>query len=244
MKVLLGLVLFFVIISGVVTAYSQSDTIPVWIKGVAGFWAEDRITDSEFVEALKFLIESGIIQVDDPKVKQLEKENMELRQKIELIESEEIQPETTDVMPPPEKDELAYITTDRQEYGLGDTIQVKGTFERSVPSKSIDGTLVDHQSVKIIIIGSDTLYSSSSIICTNSNHEVYLKFPNVVYGKFYDFDFINDIAEKCNIDDDGGFLFDFEVTGDYFSGVHYAQISIGFGEGWDLIEHSEPFTIK
>ena len=47
---------------------------------------EDKITDLEFIEALEFLIESGIIKVADPRVLELEKENSELRQKIELFE--------------------------------------------------------------------------------------------------------------------------------------------------------------
>ena len=86
LKILIGILLSFIIISGIGVSYSQSDSIPTWIKGVAGYWVEDKITDLEFIEALEFLIESGIIKVADPRVLELEKENSELRQKIELFE--------------------------------------------------------------------------------------------------------------------------------------------------------------
>ena len=44
---------------------SSADTelIPNWIKNTAGFWANDQISDSEFVTALEYLIEKGTIQV-------------------------------------------------------------------------------------------------------------------------------------------------------------------------------------
>ncbi len=68
------------------TAYSQGNEIPEWIKSIAGFWAEDRITDSEFIDALELLIEQGIIHIDDSqKIQELEKENADLRQRIEAI---------------------------------------------------------------------------------------------------------------------------------------------------------------
>lgn len=47
-----------------VIAQSESDVIPSWVKGVANFWVEGNITDSEFIEAIKFLIESEIIVID------------------------------------------------------------------------------------------------------------------------------------------------------------------------------------
>ncbi len=55
----------------VVSAQSQYD-IPLWVKNVAGFWANDEITDNEFGEGLTFLIDNEIISV--PKITELEKE--------------------------------------------------------------------------------------------------------------------------------------------------------------------------
>ncbi len=71
-----------------ISAQSQSE-IPAWVKGVANFWAEGNINDSEFGEAISFLIEQGIIKVDmpeqanndtlDKKISKLESENTKLR---------------------------------------------------------------------------------------------------------------------------------------------------------------------
>ena len=52
----------------VITAFplavtAQSDAIPSWIKNTAGWWAEDQISETEFVNSIEYLIDSGIIQV-------------------------------------------------------------------------------------------------------------------------------------------------------------------------------------
>ena len=42
---------------------AQSSEIPDWIKGVAGFWADGQTTDGDFINALEYLIDEGIIAV-------------------------------------------------------------------------------------------------------------------------------------------------------------------------------------
>ncbi len=37
--------------------------IPVWVKNTAGWWANDQITDSDFVDGLQFLIQNDIIKL-------------------------------------------------------------------------------------------------------------------------------------------------------------------------------------
>lgn len=71
-----------------ISAQSQYD-IPSWVKGVAGFWAEDKISDDEFGEGLAFLIDNEVIKV--PKIQelqneisQLKAENSELRDKLNM----------------------------------------------------------------------------------------------------------------------------------------------------------------
>ncbi len=55
----------------ITTIFAQSSyEIPSWVKGIAGFWSEGKISDSEFGEGLTFLINSGIIDI--PKIEQLE----------------------------------------------------------------------------------------------------------------------------------------------------------------------------
>ena len=63
-------------------------SIPSWVKGVAGFWAEDKITDADFGEGLSFLINQEIIKVPEmeslkQRVAQLEAENAQLQSQLE-----------------------------------------------------------------------------------------------------------------------------------------------------------------
>jgi len=41
----------------------SSQPIPTWIKNNAGWWAEGRIGDSDFVSGIQFLITEGIMQI-------------------------------------------------------------------------------------------------------------------------------------------------------------------------------------
>ena len=61
------IILLFTLVAGVVAfplaASAQSDAIPSWIKNTAGWWADDQISETEFVNSIEYLIDSGIIQV-------------------------------------------------------------------------------------------------------------------------------------------------------------------------------------
>jgi len=82
-------------VSGIVISASaqQGYDIPSWFKGVAGFWAEDKISDQEFGEGISFLIEQNIIQVEMPddsewkaEADKLYKENQQLKGDIKILE--------------------------------------------------------------------------------------------------------------------------------------------------------------
>ena len=53
-------VLFLFLIFSVNNVYSQS--VPDWVKNTAGWWATDAISETEFVNAIEFLIKENIIQ--------------------------------------------------------------------------------------------------------------------------------------------------------------------------------------
>ena len=42
---------------------AASDSVPSWIKNTAGFWVDGNVSDTEFLNAMEFLIGEGIIQV-------------------------------------------------------------------------------------------------------------------------------------------------------------------------------------
>jgi len=106
-KILLFAVISVLIVSVSVTSISaqfQSE-IPPWVKGVANFWVEGNISDSEFGESISFLIEQNIIQVEMPNTddefqntsrirdlvvenKKLEAENKKLKNEISILKNE------------------------------------------------------------------------------------------------------------------------------------------------------------
>jgi len=67
-------------------AKSTEYEIPTWVKGIAGFWVEDRISDQDFGDGLSFLINEDIIKV--PLLQSLENQVTDLENEVELLESE------------------------------------------------------------------------------------------------------------------------------------------------------------
>ena len=43
---------------------SAEGNIPSWVKNTAGWWATDAISEDEFVNAIEFLVNGGIIHVE------------------------------------------------------------------------------------------------------------------------------------------------------------------------------------
>ena len=46
-----------------VSGTHSAQSIPVWVKHNAGWWADGTISDDEFVKGIQWLISSGIIRV-------------------------------------------------------------------------------------------------------------------------------------------------------------------------------------
>ena len=44
----------------------SANKVPLWIKNNALWWSEDKITDSDFVQGIEFLVEKKIIRVETP----------------------------------------------------------------------------------------------------------------------------------------------------------------------------------
>jgi phosphonate transport system substrate-binding protein len=62
-KLILILTLTVVITLIPITINAESEIIPSWIKNTAGYWADDQISDVEFVNAMEFLIAQGTIEI-------------------------------------------------------------------------------------------------------------------------------------------------------------------------------------
>lgn len=49
---------------------AEEELIPSWIKNTASFWVDDQISDSEFIAALQFLVEKGILVIPQSEIKE------------------------------------------------------------------------------------------------------------------------------------------------------------------------------
>ena len=63
MKYLLPSILL-ISISGLIIPSAFAESVPDWVKNTAGWWATDVISETEFVNAIEFLVKEDIIQVD------------------------------------------------------------------------------------------------------------------------------------------------------------------------------------
>lgn len=140
---------FFTIIAlllvsvSITTVYAQNQyEIPSWVKGVAGFWAEGKISDADFGEGLAFLIDNEIIKVPkiqdlQNKISQLQYENANLRSQLNLsIPDDILGPEDctpnqvwqnqacVDATTPPKND--LNLQTNLDLYRQGDVVVITG----------------------------------------------------------------------------------------------------------------------
>ena len=44
--------------------FIQAQSVPDWVKNTAGWWATDAISETEFVNAIEFLVNVGIINIE------------------------------------------------------------------------------------------------------------------------------------------------------------------------------------
>jgi len=58
-----GIYLSILVILVVLIPHVNAETTPDWVKNTAGWWAEDAISETEFVNAVEFLVNEGIIDV-------------------------------------------------------------------------------------------------------------------------------------------------------------------------------------
>jgi uncharacterized protein YjbI with pentapeptide repeats/lysophospholipase L1-like esterase len=63
MKIILFSLFASVLIIGIIPSIN-AESVPDWVKNTAGWWATDVISETEFVNAIEFLVKDGIIEVD------------------------------------------------------------------------------------------------------------------------------------------------------------------------------------
>ena len=64
--IIIGIAVVFVIGLGFsLNVSAEGELIPSWIKNIAGFWADDQISDMDFLSALQFLVENNILIIPE-----------------------------------------------------------------------------------------------------------------------------------------------------------------------------------
>ncbi|MDC0168359.1 pentapeptide repeat-containing protein [Candidatus Nitrosopelagicus sp.] len=61
------ILLFTALLTGIIVGgipIASGENVPDWVKNTAGWWAVDSISETEFVNAIEFLVNNDIIQVD------------------------------------------------------------------------------------------------------------------------------------------------------------------------------------
>ena len=86
MKYLISLILIIGIFSILPLATAQSSDVPDWVKNNAQWWAEGKISEQEYLNAIQFLVDEGII-----KLKSSEEETMNVASRSVATDSDRVQ---------------------------------------------------------------------------------------------------------------------------------------------------------
>ena len=72
MKIIVTVIYVALVLSGIILIPNAfAENVPDWVKNTAGWWAEDVISETEFVNAIAYLIKVGIIGVESSKSPEL-----------------------------------------------------------------------------------------------------------------------------------------------------------------------------
>ena len=62
--VIIAIVVIFVVGIGLsINVTAEENLVPAWIKNTVGFWVDGQVSDIEFLNAVEYLADQGIIQV-------------------------------------------------------------------------------------------------------------------------------------------------------------------------------------
>ena len=186
-------------------ASNNQTTIPEWVRGIAGLWADGLIDDAAFAQAISFLIEQGIIVIGEP---------------------EEVEPIQT-VTPEPELQQFdkATAVTDGSSFKKGDTITVNGRISSIDPLPdtrlSFDTNEVELQKSTLLI---RILIESAGITGYSPVTSHYCEIDNETYHVTED-DLCASI-KNLKINKDTTFIFDVAVDTTAFEdyGTHKIRI--------------------
>ena len=69
MKIAISLVYAVIVLSGIILIPNAfADNVPKWVKNTAGWWADDQIPDSAFLQGIQFLIKEGMMMIPSTEI--------------------------------------------------------------------------------------------------------------------------------------------------------------------------------
>ena len=121
-----------------------------------------------------------------------------------------------------QKPQKPYIKTDKAEYTLGDTIQVRGLRKIPKPSYGLDGKFLKKEFLLMMTLSKENGDSSTGRISCGMILEKTKK--NEIKGKHGDWYNHNMTVTKNEVYDDGTFEFDVVVLNNYEAGTYYVNL--------------------
>ena len=71
-KIIVSLVCTTLVLAGIILIPNAfAENVPEWVKNTAGWWATDVISETEFVNAIAYLVKVGIISIESSKTPEL-----------------------------------------------------------------------------------------------------------------------------------------------------------------------------
>ena len=64
MKDIIPVMTITLVLAVLIIPNAFAEDVPDWVKNTAGWWATDAISETEFVNAIEFLVKENIIQVN------------------------------------------------------------------------------------------------------------------------------------------------------------------------------------
>lgn len=169
------------------TAEAQSGKIPEWIQNIALFWGEGQISEAEFVNALEFLGDEGILRLpaaESAQAQEISDSIRELEQRIEQVESKQ----TTEPTRETTSDSL-YPTT----LSICPSDKIRH-FDKIHFQLNLGANKIAHNSE-----GHDAIYSSNSYIVILEERHDEIGIPFQVEGKIRSH--LHDLGYSFQLDD-------------------------------------------
>ena len=235
--------------------YAEKDILQEWKNYIESY--------KDYIEKYKTWAQNKF-QVYEDNINELERKIFELKREIKHLEEENNIFETENIAQPQQETkqlnvELPYVTTDKQNYSLGDTVYVTGKLMSAFTKQLLNGTLVypSHENINISIMTPENTKKSIDRLAGCYGYYPYdeTQYPveinnwggyetPIEFGKYYHH--TSDKRTECNIHD-GVFEGSFVITGDFTAGIHkisYLHQSTPMGANTDRHIHSQPFTVR